>query len=276
MEKILGVGVVALFLIMVIIPGSNAVEIPQNNHEDSDISSLNALVSRGSGDPVYWPKFSGNAQKWFAKWCDKIQSGAFDNNSISYTIKIYNVSFFYIIAHSHGESTHFQTNEGYYYTADQLRNDMKNRSPIKLALICCCEGMTYTGPGSLSYEFRKGQLNDTVTIGYTNMQEYKDSNGSMWNALDWQNHLLYYIDRGLTIKGAFDLACHYHPELANYVKFVGDLKLKINNSIPVSKQLTKTYNQLRNLDKPILSAIYRFFEKFQRLEKLLLISPKLS
>jgi hypothetical protein len=176
-----------------------------------------------------------------------------------------------VIAHSNGSSNQFQLRENVFYTADELREDMKDRPPVKLAIICCCEGMTDTGPGSISYEFRKGQLNDTITIGYTNMNEYAENNGSMWNLLDWQDILFMYINRGYTVKKAFDLACFFHPELENYVKFVGDEDLRIKNlTFSPPKSTDRNIYPLKNRNKTILPSFNQF------LEKILLINKKIS
>jgi hypothetical protein len=85
--------------------------------------------------------------------------------------------------------------------------------------------MKQTGPGTLSYELRKGELNGTVTIGYVGMGHCPN-----WvDSLYWQDFMFQKIDNGYTIKKAFDRACAYYPKLENYVKFVGDINLKIND-----------------------------------------------
>lgn len=244
MKKIYFILLTTLLIFFVITPNIHALFLPININGVSSESS-NGLVSHGNGDPRYWPIFYGNAQEYFKIWCDTIQSGAFDNESISYIIKTYNVSYFYVIAHSNGSSKQFQIKENVFYTTDQLREDMKNRPPIKLAFIFCCDGMTETGPGSLSYEFRKGQIKDTATIGYANMKEFSKNNGTMWYALNWQNALFNYINRGYTVKKAFDTASNIYPEIAEYVKFVGDENLRVKNPVfNPTKTSFKTFNQL--------------------------------
>ena len=100
--------------------------------------------------------------------------------------------------------------------------------------------MTYTGPGSLSYEFRKGTMNDTVTIGYHNME-----NCSSWiKSLDWQDYMFQSIDKGFTVKKAYDRACAEYPQIADYVRFIGDSNLKINhNNTGVSKVCFDTFSE---------------------------------
>lgn len=253
--------IIITILIIGLIPNQtvNANKFILENKTNNVSTSLNALVSQGEGDPKYWPIFSGNAQEYFNEWCDTTQSGMFNNNSISYIIRTYNVSYFYVIAHSNGSSKQFLTKQGTFYTAEQLREDMKDRPPIKLAFICCCEGMTDTGPGSLSYEFRKGQTNETVTIGFTNMKEFA-KNGSMWYVLNWQKAVFIYMNRGYTVKSAFDLACYIYPDLKDYVKFVGDPKLRIDrNHIKTDEKMPMALIEKPN--NPIVSMINIFLER---------------
>lgn len=173
-----------------------------------------------------WYEWRINADKWFRKWVNQTVSLSHPANwQISSFISDPNVRCFYEIAHSGGVPTRFQSNgHGIYYTADQLREDMKNRKPVKLAIICSCEGMRDTGSGTLSYEFRKGEMNYTATVGYVGMGSCEG-----WLvSLEWQDFMFKKIDRGYTIKNAFNLACMQYPTIAECVKFVGDPDLKVS------------------------------------------------
>ncbi len=180
---------------------------------------------QGYGD-LNWKYWRENAQEWYSKWYGSVNSISNPSiNQISYFIKndSTNTELFYVIAHSDGLSTRFLANKDVYYEASQLHYDMSNRSPMKLAVLCCCSAMTDTGPGTLSYEFRKGEMSNTVIIGYVEM-----GNCSDWiQSLDWQDYLFEKVDKGFTVKKAFDSACAQYPKIADYVKFVGDPNLKI-------------------------------------------------
>ena len=95
---------------------------------------------------------------------------------------------------------------------------------MKLAFLCCCEAMNQTGPGTLSYEFSKGSILNTVIIGYVGM----GSCPNWFHSLDWQNFIFERVDKGHTFKKSFDLACAEYPSLSDYVKFVGNPYLKID------------------------------------------------
>ena len=88
--------------------------------------------------------------------------------------------------------------------------------------------MQSTGPGTLSYEFRKGELDDTVTIGYVGMGKCPIS---MYDTLDWQDTLFSYIDRGYKVKVAFDTANSIYPKISSCVKFVGDTDIGFVDNI---------------------------------------------
>ena len=189
--------------------------------------SERGFVTQGYGD-YKWRYWRENAQIWYNKWycaVNTIKNPSIDQISYFIKNKTTNTQIFYVIAHSGGTSNSFLANKNSYYTSDQLITDMENRSAMKFVVLCCCEAMNNTGPKSLSYEFRKGNVNGTVTVGYVGMGHCH----YWYKSLDWQDHLFRLVDKGYTIKVAFDLACAYYPKLADFVRFVGDKKLKITD-----------------------------------------------
>ncbi len=170
--------------------------------------------------PDYWAPWRYNANSWFSKWCDSYVTLSLPTlDTISTHVSNPDNKILYEIAHSGGEPTRFQANApDVYYTANRLENDMNQRTPYTFALLCSCEAMRDTGPGTLSYEFRKGEMQDTVTIGYKGMESCPG-----WSvSLEWQDYLFYAMNAGNTVKDAFDLACLEYPTIADCVVFVGD------------------------------------------------------
>jgi len=218
--------------------------------------SAKGFVVQGYGDSN-WRYWRENAQEWYAKWYDQINSISNPSiNQISYFIRneSINTEIFYVISHSGGLSSRFLANKDTYYTATQLHFDMENRSPMKLSILCCCSAMTFTGPGSLSYEFRKGTINDTVTIGYHHME-----NCPNWiKSLDWQDYMFERIDKGFTVKKAYDRACAEYPQIADYVRFIGDHNLKINNNnTGVSKYSLDVFSEVANIKTITFNETFR-------------------
>jgi len=182
----------------------------------------------GYNDPSYpdpWISWRLNADTWFKKWCDITTSISLPTvQIISSYVSNPDMNIFYEIAHSVGLPTRFQANEeGVFYTADQIHEDMENRDPIRFAMLCSCEAMRDVGPGTISYEFRKGETQNTVTIGYIGMASCPG-----WSvSLEWQDYMFYIINSNYTIQDAFNLACAQYPIISDCVMFVGDQSLKI-------------------------------------------------
>ena len=173
--------------------------------------------------PDPWIDFRLNAYDWFTHWCNSTEEIALPSPSIiSSYVSNPDYELFYELAN--GAETYFQADwYGNYYTSTMTENDMANREKMRFAFIGSCHGMTTTGPGTFSYEFRKGSLDKTVTIGYDHMEECPG-----WaNALDWQDLMFYLMDSGYTIKDAFDQATATYPYIAPAVVFVGDTSMKI-------------------------------------------------
>jgi len=185
--------------------------------------SLSGFNDDNYPDP--WLKYRLNADSWFKKWCDSTTSISLPSvEVISSYVSNPVMNIFYEIAHSVKLPTRFQANaEGVFYTADQIHTDMENRDPMRFAILCSCEAMREVGPGTLSYEFRKGELQNTVTVGYVGMADCPG-----WSvSLEWQDYMFYYIDSNYTFKEAFDLACSEYPIIADCVLFIGDPTIKI-------------------------------------------------
>jgi|GEM_PF-6369183 len=185
--------------------------------------SLSGYNDASYPDP--WLEWRLNADSWFKKWCNSTISISLPTiDIISSFVSNPVMNIFYEIAHSVGLPTRFQANaEGIYYTADQIQDDMENRDPIRFAMLCSCEAMRETGPGTLSYEFRKGETQNTVTVGYIGMASCPG-----WSvSLEWQDYMFYIIDSNYTIQDAFNLACAEYPIIADCVLFVGDPMMKI-------------------------------------------------
>lgn len=185
-----------------------------------------------------------NAKYWFSKWSEKstIEAALPDpDEEVSKNIRNPDVELFYELAH--GGSTYFHSgidnkNKKTSYTADKLREDMKNRPPMKFAFIGSCEGMSDIDSYTFSHEFRKGQTKDTVTVGYSGMAKCEG-----WRyAKQWQNEMFKNINQGYTIKYSFDLACQIYPSISEAVVFYGDETLTL---VEIEKN--------KNPDKPELN-----------------------
>jgi len=255
MRKIL----LLIIITIILIPNANAFNLEKKSSTEisSEEDTERGCVFEGEGDK-YWYLWRERASDFFHEildtnpWVVKCPS----IRDISYNIKDLEVDYFYVIAHSDGSSSRFRTSgPGVHYTADQLHEDMLNRPAIKLAILCCCEAMTDTGPGTLSYEFRKGQTEGTAVIGYNNLSKHKDNGDLMLDLLDWQDLFFKYLKRGYTVKKAFDKSCNQIefrlPYIRECVKFEGDekLKMKCNFKVKPNSKFNNFSNIFLNLLK---------------------------
>ena len=186
----------------------------------------------GSEDP--WKKWRTHANTYFEKWCSTNVSISLPTAStVTSYVSDSSYDFFYEIAHgdySQFRCVKYPSTEIYYHSTGSwnycAEQDMENRNPMKFAFIGSCGGMDQTGPGSFSDEFRKGQMKNTVTIGYTDM-----STPAWYSSYYWQKHMFTKMDEKETIYDAFLSACAQNPIFVDVCKFVGDENLTIQKSL---------------------------------------------
>jgi len=211
-----------------------------------------------------WINFRLSADSWFGKWCTSTVSLSLPTPAtISSYVNDSTVKYFYELAH--GTSYHFQADTtGSWYYASTLQQDMANRQHMRFAFIGSCEGMDSTGLGTFSYEFRKGKMTDTVTVGYDGMETCPG-----WPvALQWQDYMFQKMDSGFTIKASFDMASAQYPTIASCVVFVGDINLKVDfppdtpckPSGPTSGKTGATYTYSTNTTDPNGDQVYYWFD----------------
>jgi hypothetical protein len=171
--------------------------------------------------PDPWIDYRKNADFWFSQWCDTTTSLSMPSPStISSYISNANVMYFYELAH--GDEFNFQADSiGSSYTATMAQNNMAARLPMEFTFLGNCHGMTTTGSGTFSYAFRKGQMSDTVTVGFTYMETCPGWQYEYY----WQDSMFENMSKGVTIKNAFDMATAQYPTIAPAVVFLGDQNL---------------------------------------------------
>ena len=135
-------------------------------------------------------------------------------------IQSYETAMFYEVAH--GGSDYFENDcSGNLTTATDIHNWIKDYPKMPFTFLASCFGMCEIGSGTLSYEFRKGSTEDTVTVGTC----LGDPNCT-WE-LEWQDAFFNYMSQGWTVKEAFDKACILHNKSAPCVRFAGDENFKV-------------------------------------------------
>lgn len=171
--------------------------------------------------PEYWGGIRDATASRFTDWGYETWT-VHAPSKAQYEAHIKDSSCSYCFAMAHGGSTSFGIQKGISIRASDIENWMANRNKMTFAFLGHCNAMDNTGPGTLSYAYRKGSTTNTVTIGFTNFP----SGGAPY--FGWTQKLFETADTGVTWKEAFDHANECYPICASYTKFVGDKSLTIN------------------------------------------------
>jgi hypothetical protein len=131
---------------------------------------------------------------------------------------------FYELAH--GDSYYFASgclggNDPEYTSSFEIHDWIADYTKMPFTFLGSCEGMCNLGSGSFSYEFRKGSMLSTVTVGYCHMSEPQCA--SAWDhSIPWQNAMFSYMNQEYTLKAAFDQAIADYPMCLDCMRFCGD------------------------------------------------------
>ncbi|UCC79630.1 MAG: IPTL-CTERM sorting domain-containing protein, partial [Candidatus Zixiibacteriota bacterium] len=124
-------------------------------------------------------------------------------------------------------------------TASNIESWIASYPKMRFAFIGSCGGMCNTGDNTFSYEFRKGSVTNTATVGYCGMAETYCA--LCWDySISWQDALFNYMYQGWTVKAAFDQAMADYPACAdtnNCMRFAGDENFsgpyyRVSNPVP--------------------------------------------
>lgn len=107
------------------------------------------------------------------------------------------------------------------FCATDVVEALANRTAMWVAILDCCSSVEKTGPGTLSYAFRKGLMKGTVTIGLIRRSAM---------AGNWLNVLFESVYNGSTWKDGFDYACAAEPFYGKSCGFCGDAEMKLVGS----------------------------------------------
>jgi len=125
-------------------------------------------------------------------------------------------------------------------TAAEIRSWIAAYNPMPFTFIGSCGGMCGTGPGTFSYEFRKGSASGAATVGYCGMSGAYCSAHCWGYTVKWQDAFFKYCSQGKTVYQAYLLALADYPACATgtttttdawtqtaCIRFAGDPDLKL-------------------------------------------------
>jgi hypothetical protein len=179
-----------------------------------------------------WTPWSESAEYWFTAMGYSTEEVVWPEQSVVQGhIQSSETAMFYELAH--GGSQYFASGcvggQSYETTyASEISSWITAFTKVPFAFIGSCGGMCDTGPGTLSYAFRKGSSELTATVGYCNMAEPQCE--VCWTySLDWQDALFDYMSQGYTVKDAYDQADADYPQCASSLcmRFAGDELLAV-------------------------------------------------
>jgi len=188
----------------------------------------------GSCAEYYYDPYALNAQSWFNTM--GYSTEALDNPDeplIQAHISNCETALFYELCH--GDSYGFRNDctGDQSITSAEVATWIQDYTKMPFAFIGSCAGLVNTGPGTFSDAFRKGEMTDTVTVGYNHMSygpgDPWDCTDAWSNALAWQTALFGYLSSGWTIEEAYNQACidYAAANCGTCMKFFGDPDLTL-------------------------------------------------
>jgi len=177
-----------------------------------------------------WTSWYQNAEYWFNEMGYSTEAVEWPTEAkVKSHIQSCATAMFYELAH--GGSYYFAsgcpggTNYEFTYSSE-IHNWIEDYTKMPFAFIGSCEGMCDVGSGSFSYEFRKGSMEGTATVGYCHMSE-PECEDAWISSLDWQDVMFFYMKHEYTVKEAFDWALVAYPECVDCMRFTGDESLAV-------------------------------------------------
>lgn len=151
----------------------------------------------GSGSDSWDPFYKTgdkSAKYWFDKMGYSTETAEWPTEEkVKSHIQSDTTAMFYEFAHSGGVSWRFRSGcDGGFYeetTASEIEDWISDYTKMPFTFLASCYSMCDTSDDTLSYEFRKGSMEDTATVGYCGMS-VQPCLGSCWPfALLWQRQL---------------------------------------------------------------------------------------
>ena len=183
--------------------------------------------------PQYSNPCSGNWTSWYLNARNWFETMGYPTEAVKWPTKekvqshIQNTktAMFYEVAHGDSSSFSSGCSDSDYVTANEIMSWISDYPKMPFSFLGNCNGMCDTGAGTLSYEFRRGSLSDTATVGYCGMSEGYCSDCWIYS-VEWQDALFSYMNEGYTVQEAYDKAMADYPMCAPSqgpcMRFAGD------------------------------------------------------
>jgi len=180
-----------------------------------------------------WVLYCANAEMRFEDMGYSIQRIVYPTEAqIKSQIQSDEVAIFYVVAH--GAEDRFINgcydiySTGWITYADEIHDWIEYYPRMPFTFLMSCDTMAETGPGTLSYEFRKGFDIGTAVVGGYRMN-FLPCRESCSASLDWwwQDEFLKKMSQGWTVQEAFDWANDKWSMCDGCFKFTGNPNLRL-------------------------------------------------
>jgi len=185
-----------------------------------------------------WDDWRENARTWFETMGYPTESVAWpEEDKVRSHIQSGQTALFYELAH--GNSRTFTSGclnglAGETTTATEIEAWIADYAKMPFAFVGSCGGLCLKVDDTFAYEFRKGEPESSVVVGYCNM-DAPECDVCWGQSILWQTALFEYISQGWTVKAAHDQAKADYPECGENrcMRFAGDQDFAI---VPVVKR----------------------------------------
>jgi hypothetical protein len=174
-----------------------------------------------------WTSWKENARSWFETMGYSTQSITWPTqDQVRDHIQSCETAMFYELAH--GSHTMFESGctgggAAEITYSSEIEAWIADYPKMPFAFIGSCGGMCWKGDGTFAYEFRKGEPESTVVVGYCDMAEPRCD--LCWQeSIAWQTALFNYMNQGWTVADAFTQAGADYPACgdSSCMRFAGD------------------------------------------------------
>jgi hypothetical protein len=172
-----------------------------------------------------WNSYYQNAEYWFNTMGYYTEGVIWPTEEkVRSHVQSCSTAMFYELAH--GGSYNFASgciggNDPELTLSSEIHDWIEDYTKMPFTFIGSCEGMCDVGSGSFSYEFRKGSMENTVTVGYCHMSEPQCEDAWIYS-LSWQSAMFDYMNQSYTVKQAFDQSIADYPMCVDCMRFYGD------------------------------------------------------
>lgn len=173
----------------------------------------------------WWNSHCQNAEDWFNTMGYYTEGVVWPTEEkVRSHVQTCSTAMFYELAH--GGSYDFASgciggNNPEHTFSSEIHDWIEDYTKMPFTFIGSCEGMCNVGSGSFSYEFRKGSMENTVTVGYCHMSEPQCADAWIYS-ISWQGAMFDYMNQSYTVKAAFDQAIADYPMCVDCMRFFGD------------------------------------------------------